>query len=70
METLGPCEKTGKACRWICEEEYDEAGEMKAWDNYCIDCYQWRDWTKEEFGGVGERLNPPVLKTGMGATSS
>ena len=30
---------------WVWEEEYDNKGEMVAWDNCCEHCWVWRDWS-------------------------
>lgn len=43
-----PCAETGRACEWVSEEWYDDAGEMTSWDLYCAACCRWRDWTREE----------------------
>ena len=46
--TLDPCHMTGQPCRWLSEEWYGDDGEMTAWDNYCGDCFEWRDWSMDE----------------------
>ena len=51
---LPPCEVTGKACEWLSEEWYDENGDMVSWDNYCVNCYTWRDWHKDTYPDAGE----------------
>lgn len=46
-ETLPPCKATGKPCRWESEHWHNDAGEMTSWDDFCRDCGQWRDWSKD-----------------------
>lgn len=43
-----PCEATSKPCRWVSDDQYDDAGELVQWDLFCTDCFRWRDWQKEE----------------------
>jgi hypothetical protein len=48
LKIESPCEITGKPCRWISEEQYDDNGELENWDSFCADCYRYRDWAKDE----------------------
>lgn len=43
-----PCEVTGRPCEWACEDEYDADGELINFDLYCVNCFRWRDWEKDE----------------------
>ena len=43
-----PCEVTGQPCAWRSDDEYDDAGEIIAWDLFCSNCYRPYDWTKDE----------------------
>lgn len=47
-KAMPPCEVTGRPCWWVCDETYDEGGELYSWDDFCVDCGQWRDWSKAE----------------------
>lgn len=47
-ETEAPCAVTGQPCRWLSDDETDDAGEVVAWDLFCMDCYRSRDWSKDE----------------------
>ena len=42
-----PCDKTGRGCQWVCEDQADGA-----WDLYCADCFRWRDWSKDDYKGI------------------
>jgi len=46
---LSACSQTGKACHWDCVEEFHDDGELKSWDHLCLDCGNWRDWSKDEY---------------------
>lgn len=41
------CEVTRQPCEWRSEEWYDDDGNMEAWDDFCIECGRWRDWSKD-----------------------
>lgn len=48
-ETLPPCSVTGRPCVWLSDETYDEAtGEMTSWTDFCRDCGEERDFSKDE----------------------
>ena len=53
-----PCEKTGLPCCWLSDDQYDQAGELVAWDLFCSDCYRNRDWTKDEMPRPEEPVEP------------
>jgi hypothetical protein len=37
------CETTGKPCEWAAEDDLDGG-----WDLFCLNCYRFRDWSREE----------------------
>lgn len=49
------CDVTWLPCRWVCEEQFDDAGELVTWDAFCQDCMRWRDWSKDE-------AEPPAIE--------
>lgn len=56
------CEVTGKPCRWVCDEQFDDAGELVTWDAFCQDCMRWRDWSKDEAASPASEFSRPVCR--------
>ena len=56
-----PCKETGIACVWICDEFFDENGEIISWDMYCGDCFCYRDWDLDEYSASS--LENGVMET-------
>ena len=43
-----PCEIDNQPCQWVCEEFYDDFGDLSSWDLYCDKCYRYRDFALNE----------------------
>lgn len=48
MSDEAPCEVTGKPCRWLSDDQYDDKGELASWDLFCTDCFRSREWENDE----------------------